>query len=276
MKERIITGIVLVIAVFTAIFLFKSSYFALSLFGVGVIGLREWSNLIGLPKKEGYSYLFGGALGLATFLYLTYLGRFTALQSGLYGVMSLLWLMMPFLLFLYTRLKAQWLTSRIFLIPFSLLSLIAFAGALLTLQSKELTGGLGALIYLILLIAIADSGAYFVGRKFGRRKLAPSISPGKTVEGALGGIFFALLFALIGGGLLFDFGAQGDWLMLILLSIILVPISIAGDLFESVIKRHRGIKDSGTILPGHGGVLDRIDALTAAAPLFMIGLYFLI
>ena len=130
---------------------------------------------------------------------------------------------------------------------------------------------------------IADSGAYFVGRKFGKRKLAVTISPGKSVEGAIGGIVLAGLFSL--AAILYFtsdetaiFIAQ-ERMMLILnfvsLSLLVVIISISGDLFESVVKRHAGMKDSGNILPGNGGVLDRIDALTAAAPLFFVGLSFI-
>ena len=135
-----------------------------------------------------------------------------------------------------------------------------------------------------MLVIIADSSAYFVGRKLGKRKLAPSISPGKTVEGAMGGLVIGILFSL-GAILYFNsdniqlFGARDDSLILYLnflsLSALVVIVSISGDLFESVVKRHAGMKDSGSILPGHGGVLDRIDALTAAAPLFFIGLSFI-
>jgi phosphatidate cytidylyltransferase len=115
----------------------------------------------------------------------------------------------------------------------------------------------------LVLVWVADTAAYFVGRKWGRRKLAPSISPGKTWEGAWGGIGGALAYAIICGGL-----AGGvAWVPLVAGAALLAVLSIVGDLFESAAKRQAGVKDSGTLLPGHGGILDRIDSATATLPL---------
>ena len=115
----------------------------------------------------------------------------------------------------------------------------------------------------LVLVWVADSAAYFVGRAWGRRKLAPSISPGKTWEGAWGGIAGALAYAIICGGL-----AGGvAWIPLVAGAALLAVLSIVGDLFESAAKRQAGVKDSGTLLPGHGGILDRIDSATATLPL---------
>ena len=125
-------------------------------------------------------------------------------------------------------------------------------------------------LLLMLLIWGADSGAYFVGRKFGRRKLAPSVSPGKSVEGVLGGIGFALVVMLV--FLQVQGIATEKYFGYLLLTIVVTSVSVLGDLFESLFKRESGMKDSGQILPGHGGVLDRIDSLTAAAPFFLLGL----
>jgi len=115
----------------------------------------------------------------------------------------------------------------------------------------------------LVLVWVADSAAYFVGRAWGRRKLAPRISPGKTWEGAWGGIAGALAYAIICGGL-----AGGvAWIPLVAGAALLAVLSIVGDLFESAAKRQAGVKDSGTLLPGHGGILDRIDSATATLPL---------
>ena len=122
-------------------------------------------------------------------------------------------------------------------------------------------------LYLLVLIAAADVGAYFGGRAFGRRKLAPHVSPGKTWEGFAAGMLAAAVVAGA-GALMFD---VPFWPWLFLCELVAL-VSVVGDLTESMFKRHVGLKDSGSLLPGHGGVLDRIDSLTAAAPTFLLGL----
>jgi phosphatidate cytidylyltransferase len=120
-------------------------------------------------------------------------------------------------------------------------------------------------LWLLLLVTAADIGAYFAGRRFGRLKLAPHISPGKTWEGLLGGVLVSLLATL---AMLVPMGAFSlGWIPVVLL---LVAVSVFGDLFESVLKRVRGVKDSGSLLPGHGGMLDRIDSAVAALPVFAL------
>ena len=130
--------------------------------------------------------------------------------------------------------------------------------------------GAGYVLFLLFLIWIADSGAYFTGRRWGQRKLALSISPGKTWEGVWGASLAALVFAMLGAVVL---EVRMPWPGFVILSMVTVGFSIAGDLFESMLKRQRGLKDSGSLLPGHGGVLDRVDSLTAAVPVFLLGLY---
>src|SRR5690606_17335644 len=127
--------------------------------------------------------------------------------------------------------------------------------------------GPAVMLFLLLLVVAADVGAYFAGRRFGRNKLAPRVSPGKTWEGVIGGLLGAALIALAGGAW---FGVP--LVPFVALCVVAVLASIVGDLTESLFKRHAGVKDSGTLLPGHGGVLDRVDSVTAAAPVFLIGL----
>ena len=122
---------------------------------------------------------------------------------------------------------------------------------------------------------MADSAAYFVGKRFGRNKLAEQLSPGKTREGVLGALAGTLILSFIGLWIWraeLQFGLAIYFVLLCLLSAL---ISVVGDLFESLLKRNAGKKDSGKLIPGHGGVLDRIDSLLAAAPGFMLGLYWL-
>ncbi len=134
-----------------------------------------------------------------------------------------------------------------------------------------LTGaGPSYVMYLLLLVWAADIGAYFAGRSFGRHALAPLVSPKKTWEGAAGGVALSLVIAA-GGVVWFGWPA----LPFMALSLVTVVLSIVGDLTESMFKRNAGLKDSGSILPGHGGILDRIDSVTAAAPVFALGLGFL-
>lgn len=125
-------------------------------------------------------------------------------------------------------------------------------------------------LFLMVLIWGADSGAYFAGRRYGKHKLAPHVSPGKSIEGVAGGMATSILIAIIG---MFQFEMPlASALWFIPLCFVVVIFSVIGDLFESLFKRRAGVKDSGQLLPGHGGVLDRIDSLTTAAPIFVLGL----
>jgi phosphatidate cytidylyltransferase len=126
------------------------------------------------------------------------------------------------------------------------------------------------IIFMLFIIWAADIGAYFIGIRYGKHKLAPKVSPNKSIEGLYGGLGFAFVIALIFGvitGIPFS-----KWLLWAVLVVIIVFAAVLGDLFESVLKRLAGVKDSGTWLPGHGGFLDRFDSLLAAAPIFALGL----
>ncbi|MCP5142159.1 MAG: phosphatidate cytidylyltransferase [Chromatiales bacterium] len=144
--------------------------------------------------------------------------------------------------------------------------------ALMALHSAPLIGP-WLVLYAIAIAWVADTGAYFAGRRFGRVKLAPRISPGKTREGAYGAMVLVAVYGLIGG---WAFGERGGGLLMFAAVTTLAGVaSILGDLLESLLKRHAGIKDSSALIPGHGGVLDRIDSLTAALPVFAFGVAFL-
>jgi phosphatidate cytidylyltransferase len=126
-----------------------------------------------------------------------------------------------------------------------------------------------ALLSLFLILWTADSGAYFVGSKMGKRKLAPKVSPGKSIEGLLGGIFSVVVLSII---LLMSDLLPFDSFLFVFISAVTGIISVFGDLFESIIKREASAKDSSNLLPGHGGFLDRLDSLFAAAPIYYLGL----
>jgi phosphatidate cytidylyltransferase len=131
--------------------------------------------------------------------------------------------------------------------------------------------GVWKLLFALFVVWAADVGAYFAGRGFGRHKLAPQVSPGKTWEGALGGLLLAYVIAAIAGSWLFHLQGAA-WLGFLALCTAVVAFSIVGDLGESLLKRQAGAKDSGTLLPGHGGMLDRIDSILAAVPAMAVGL----
>ena len=143
--------------------------------------------------------------------------------------------------------------------------LLAIAGFVVLVPASLAMAVLPGLqvILVLALVSFADAGAYFVGSAWGRHKLAPSISPGKTREGALGGLAVALVYAIICAAFVDGIA----WVPYLLSAALLAVLSIVGDLFESALKRQAGAKDSGTLLPGHGGVLDRVDSATAALPL---------
>ena len=143
---------------------------------------------------------------------------------------------------------------------------LVLAGFVVLVPAALALAGLppAAVLGVLVLVWVADTAAYFVGRAWGRRKLAPAISPSKTWEGAWGGIAGAVAYAIIGGIFLTGVGA---WPVYAGVAVVLGVISIVGDLFESAAKRQAGVKDSGTLLPGHGGILDRVDSASAVLPI---------
>lgn len=177
---------------------------------------------------------------------------------GFYGVSALFWLVVA-PLWLKHKWRLQGVGTTV-LVGIVVLLPPALAMAHLRLVSPWL------LLAAVASISVADISAYFSGRKFGRRKLAPEISPGKTWEGAIGAVVGVVVF-----GLLVALYAAAGWAglvpVLVPLLVAFTAVSIIGDLFESLLKRQAGLKDSGTILPGHGGILDRIDSLTSTLPL---------
>ena len=158
--------------------------------------------------------------------------------------------------------------ARVFKLAAGTLAIVPAWCALAVLHGSEPNGHRWLFVALMIVWA-ADSGAYFAGRRFGKRKLAPRISPNKTIEGLLGGVasglVVALAFAPFAGATLRELPAVA------LVAIVAVLFSVVGDLFESLLKRHVGAKDSGDLIPGHGGILDRIDGVIAALPVFALG-----
>ncbi|WOE31888.1 MULTISPECIES: phosphatidate cytidylyltransferase [unclassified Acinetobacter] len=267
MLERIITALILVAVVLSCMFATPSQYpmLMLMIVAAGVAGY-EWFKL--MPRKtnnfiKSKSWFFGLLTVLISALALHY----SEIALFLWCLSILMWCMSIYWVRSYPAYDG-WYNATLPLIGFVLVS------AAVTAIFKLWTFSPWWLMYLFLLVWGADSGAYFVGRKFGRKKLAAAVSPNKSVEGLFGGVITALLIIAVVESIYLDLTLMEHMLFLVL-SVMTVFSSVLGDLLESMIKRRAGIKDSGRILPGHGGVLDRIDSLLAAAPVFATGIYLL-
>lgn len=261
LKQRVITGVMLGVLVVAAILLFSPIWFQL-FFAVCIgLGAWEWSALAGVRAaiwRASYAAL------LLALMFVSVHAE-TGLRDLLLHLSVPFWLIALALVFFYPAGAAAWQRVAV-LLPLGLLVLLP--GWLALVALRELDAHVFYVVLLIGLIVAADSGAYFAGRAFGRHKLAQRVSPNKTWEGFAGGQLAAcvvLWVTLLGRDLELT-GTQ--WLLATLGALIVASASVVGDLFESMLKRQAGVKDSGTLLPGHGGVLDRIDSLTAALPVY--------
>lgn len=243
------------------ILLFSTPWFAIAaLILVVSIGGMEWGDLVSLKDvKKG--------LYVAWMLLLAYFAYKSEELSWFFVILGFSWWFINLdMLFKYKQGTPFYTNNPLMLRIAGFFVIIPAwsAAVLLHAHSPYLV------LLLVLLVAAADSGAYFSGKTFGKNKLVPQISPGKTREGLLGGFIAALIVAFIGASLLGLSGANFRHFMY--LSAIVALMSVAGDLFISLMKREAGAKDSGNILPGHGGILDRVDGLIASLPLFALGI----
>jgi len=264
--KRLLTAVVLIPLAILATLKFDSSEFALAIMPVLVISSWEYTRLIKINHwltKTLYIVV------LTTTAY--YLNQMSALLMPILIVTLLWWLINLFWIINFNRYTRSWYNYPATRIINGFLFFIPLLVALTALHQIDRT----LVLLLLALIWAADTGAYLVGRKIGKNKLLPNVSPGKTVEGAAGGILFSfgamLIYVYLGHenadfALYFFYGV---------LSLVTTLASILGDLFESLHKRVAGFKDSGILLPGHGGLFDRIDSLTASAPIFLLAYSFL-
>ena len=268
LKTRILTALVIAPLVLCALFLLPARGFGVAMLAMTVLAAREWSRLTGSPTWNAWAFPGFILLAGAALLFLPAWGFGhgwpEAIVLAACGTSALFWLFVaPFWVGL------RWPTSRAsVMVACGCVVLLGAWMALVELQSRSPWLVLAAMAT----VWIADTAAYFSGRAFGRRKLAPQISPGKTWEGVYGALAAVAVYAVClvpfaheaGFGASVGAPAVAVWVGFALL---LAGISVIGDLFESLMKRHAGVKDSGNLLPGHGGVLDRVDALLAAMPL---------
>ena len=268
LRQRVLTGLVLLPVTVAAILWLPTPAFAVTVAAVVLAGGWEWSRLSGWtagPARALYTLALAGALAVATLLL-----RWAPGQPALLGLGLLWWLVAAGLVVRFEHAGSPLAWPRGLRALAGGLVLVPAWGALVALHAREASGPAWVL-FLAVTIWVADSGAFFVGRRWGRRRLAPRVSPGKSWEGVAGGMLVAVLAAALTATLA---GVSSDRLPgLLLLVLATVAASVLGDLTESLFKRAAGVKDSGSLLPGHGGVLDRIDSLTAAAPLFALGLH---
>jgi phosphatidate cytidylyltransferase len=265
--QRVLTALVLLPLVVAGVWYLPTAYLAVIFAVFVLLGVRELALMTG----------FGGAWAVAPLLlagiaqWLLWSRLSAELTGILLGLDALLWLVLAALLFSRRRALPA-VTGRrpaTLLLGVLLLSLAWLAVVWLHATPQ----GPLLLLSLLVLVWLADSAAYFAGRAWGRRKLAPMISPGKTLAGLGGALVAAAVFGSALGR--YDWYPGLDTLTVALLYVAVAVISVAGDLAESAIKRQAGVKDSGQLLPGHGGVLDRIDSLIAAAPVFAALLWLL-
>jgi len=267
LKQRLLTALILIPLILWVLTL--SSQILAGVTGLFVVlGAFEWARLCGWQTNTTrtiYTLLFSLAL------FLTYQFRD---QTVIYilGGACLWWFIAFYWILSYQQNQAILLTSPLLKAILGFFTLLPSWLAILHLHEHELYGWTWVIFFLVL-IWVADSGAYFVGKRFGKRKLALHISPGKTYEGVGGALLMSLIVALL-YALNLSLSLKALFLFL-LLCLLTVMASILGDLLESLLKRQAGVKDSSQILPGHGGILDRIDSLTAAAPIFVVGLILL-
>ncbi len=263
LKTRIITATALIAAFLPALFLASNIIWAMIMLLISVAALYEWASLIDLPKSVSIAYaVIGAAFGaLLLALLMQYGFHWLFYQSLLIFAVSLI-----FWIFLAPVLLAKYFIAR----NKAVLMMIGFVIILPLWLALIFAKGANPWLLLSLLatIWIADTSAYFAGKNFGKHKLAPSISPGKTWEGVLGAFIGVTVFASV----LYASGLASNLAIFPLLWIV-TALGVVGDLFESLIKRQFNKKDSGNILPGHGGILDRIDGLLPSLPIAVLAIY---
>lgn len=255
LKKRIISAVIALTLLLVVLFYLPTPAARLVIAGVFVAAAWEWSGFLGL-RATAYRPVFVALIALLELGAWNVVPETIRYEAVLYVAVAWWLAALCWAFYFPTAIPAVvgWLCGALVLIP----AYVALDW--LYLQSPAL------LLFMLVIVWAADIGAYFVGRKFGRVKLAPAISPGKTWEGVFGGLVAVTLVAT--GGVLWS-GTSAARLVPFCIAVAL--LSIVGDLTVSMFKRHAGVKDSGRLFPGHGGLLDRIDSVTAAAPLFAAG-----
>jgi phosphatidate cytidylyltransferase len=274
LKQRVITAVVLAPLIVALIFLTRASVFATLLGLIFLLGMWEWTRLAGVHSRLKRGLLLFGYLALFALFWHVCKSTWWWLPvlAGLaWWLLALAWLAHHRFAAEPTRAHAalKLLAGAMVVVP-AWCAVVVMHG---DMAEPHAGHGHWWVLFFALIVVAADIGAYTAGRRWGRVKLAPTISPGKTREGVYGALVCSGVVGLVGGALL---NVPVDRLpAIVALALLTVLFSIVGDLFESLMKRHAGVKDSGTLFPGHGGVFDRMDSIVAALPIFVLGKFLL-
>ncbi len=277
LKRRVITAGWLIPLVLGAIFFCPVAYFSWALVAVFLSAAKEWGGIIDkncTTTQWSFTVTIGILLVALNILIPTHEIWFKGGLHPIYLAILIIgagWWLVSFLLVVsFPKSSAVWGKSHMLKSMFGQLTLIPCFVALVALKAinvETMPYYSGSLVFLVMLtVWAADSGAYFAGRAFGKHKLMPNVSPAKTIEGLLGGLLMTMV--VVAGVMIVS--PEQELGLVIGVTLFVAVVSAIGDLSESMFKRVADIKDSGTILPGHGGVLDRIDSLTAALPVFTL------
>lgn len=265
LKTRIITALILAPIAIGGIFFLPSLGFALFTAAIIVLGAWEWANMSGLESQAG-------RVGYAAVVALILYGLMDAPAIAVLWLALLWWFVCFLLVRSYPGGADRWGSMPVRALMGVLVLVPAWVGLNHLraggFQFGNTDNNLLVILYVFCIVWVADIGAYFAGRAFGKAKLAPSVSPGKSWAGVWGGLVAVGVFALMASWLVS--ASAAETILLVIASLATGMVSVLGDLLESMLKRFRGIKDSSGLLPGHGGIMDRIDSLTAAAPVFAL------
>ena len=277
LKQRIITALILAPLAICAILFLPVEQFKIVIAGVVALGAYEWANMSGINGRVAKVTFMTLILLICAVLIFAvdgqqvwYQGELNSLYKFILGIAAVWWAVSLGMILTYPKYSSAWTENVPIRAAFGILTLIPTWVAVVSLRTNlyEVDPFYGAslIFYVLGIVWAADIGAFFVGVKFGKHKLRPNVSPGKSIEGLLGGVMASLAIIAF-AALHYQFEASRIGLHIVI-GVITVAVSALGDLNESMFKRCAGIKDSGKLLPGHGGIMDRIDSLTAAFPVF--------
>lgn len=259
LKQRFITAVIALVVLLVVLFVVPAPVAAVAFVAIILLGAWEWS---GFLQASGIMvrYVYIALIASLIFLVLPLLSANTTLVLQI----ALVWWLCALIWIFYFPTKiplvVRWIGGALLLVPLYLALTILYRA------------GPETLLFCLLVVWVADSGAYFAGKTFGRVKLAPSISPGKTWEGVIGGLVAVVLLIVVRSIWLESEGIDSNLAVSVPFFLAVACLSVVGDLTVSMFKRNAGVKDSGSLFPGHGGILDRIDSVASAAPLVAVGL----